>query len=126
MSPGAAHPFEDLFERARDAAFILDPREDRFLAVNPAGCALLGLGRNDVLKTPISSIHPGELSQLQDFVGGVLRDGHGTTVVLTCRTGSGSCLPIEMSLHAFDGSGASHLLALVIDRSEHRKPTATH
>lgn len=127
MSTDAVHPFEDLFERALDAAFILDPHEDRFLAANPAGCALLGLARNEVLATPVSRVHPGELAQLTEFVDGALRDGHRTTVVLTCRIGTGNCLPIEMSLHAFDGSGGtSHLLALVIDRSEHRRPTAAH
>src|SRR5574342_101992 len=72
-----------------------------------------------------SRVHPGELAQLTEFVDGALRDGHRTTVVLTCRIGTGNCLPIEMSLHAFDGSGGtSHLLALVIDRSEHRRPPA--
>jgi hypothetical protein len=51
----------------------------------------------------------------------VLRDGHGTTVTLTCRNASGDCLPTEMSLHAFERDGRVHLLALVRDQSEHRQ-----
>jgi len=117
-----SHPFEDLFERARDPAFILDPSADRILAVNPAGFAHLGLSREEALASPISRFHPGELPQLQEFVGKALRDGHGTTVTLTCRNVSGKCLPTEMSLYAFAGAGGTHLLALVRDRSEHRRP----
>ena len=33
---------EQLIDRARDPAFILDPSADRFVAANPAGCELLG------------------------------------------------------------------------------------
>ena len=123
MSVGDSHPFEDLFEQARDPAFILDPVADRILAANPAGSAHLGLSREEVLASPISQFHPGELPQLQEFLGEVLRDGHGTTVTLTCRTASGECLPTEMSLYAFEGDGGIHLLALVHDRSEHRQRT---
>ena len=120
MRVNGAHPFEDLFEHACDAAFILDPVADRIVAANPAGAAHLGLPREEVLATPISRCHPGELPQLQEFVGKVLRDGHGTTVTLTCRTVSGECLPTEVSLYAFERNGRVHLLALVQDRSEHR------
>ena len=64
-----AFAFEQLFEHASDPAFILDPVEDRFLAANPAGCAVLGYTFDELLVTPVSRIHPGELPQLQDFVG---------------------------------------------------------
>lgn len=120
------HPSEELFELARDAALILDPMGDRILAANSAACELLGLSREQLLATPISRIHPGELSQLQEFVGGVLHDGHGTTITLTCRIRSGRCLPAEMSLYAFDGNGRVRLLALVRDRSEHRDRGRDH
>jgi PAS domain S-box-containing protein len=121
MTASSEHPFEDLFERARDPAFILDPIADRIVAANPAGFAHLGLSREEALASPISRFHPGELRQLQEFIGGVLRDGGGTTVTLTCRTASGECLPTEMSLFAFEREGRVHLLALVQDRSEHRQ-----
>ena len=121
MSVG--HPFENLFERARHPAFILDPAADRIVAANPAGSAHLGLPPEEVLAAPISRFHLGELTQLQEFVGKVLREGHGTTVTLTCRTASGDCLPTEMSLYAFEQDDRVHLLALVHDRSEHRQVT---
>ena len=121
MSP-QAFAFEQLFEHASDPAFILDPVEDRFLAANPAGCAVLGYTFDELLVTPVSRIHPGELQQLQDFVGRVLRDGRGSTITLTCRTSSGEFLPTEMSLWAFENDGRTCFLALVRDRSEHRGP----
>jgi PAS domain S-box-containing protein len=113
--------FERLLDQANDAAFILDPLEDRILAANAAGCALLGYTLEELLDTPISRIHPGELPQLRDFVSGVLREGHGSTITLTCRTRSGQYLPTEMTLWAFDGNGPRVcILALIRDRSEHR------
>ena len=82
---------------------------------------MLGYAPEALLATPVSRIHPGELTQLQEFVSGVLRDGHGSTIKLTCRTGSGECLPIEMSLWAFESDGRVRVLALIHDRSEHRR-----
>ena len=111
-----------LFEDAEDAAFILDPLDDRFVAANRAGVAMLGYPLDQLLRTPVSHIHPGELPQLQDFVSRVLEHGHGTTIALTCRTQSGAYLPTEMSLHAFAGDGRVYILALIKDRSEHRRP----
>jgi PAS domain S-box-containing protein len=112
--------FEQLHDQASDAAFILDPLEDRFVAANAAGCTMLGYTLEELLATPVSRIHPGELPQLLDFVSGVLRDGHGSTITLTCRTRSGRYLPTEMMLWAFGGDDRVYVLALIRDRSEHR------
>jgi two-component system, chemotaxis family, sensor kinase Cph1 len=112
--------FDQLFEHATDPAFVLDPLEDRFLAANPAGCAVLGYTLEELLVTPVSRIHPGELTQLQELVGDVLRDGRGSTIKLTCRTSLGEFLPTEMSLWTFEDDGRVCVLALVRDRSEHR------
>ena len=112
--------FEQVLDRTTDAAFILDPVEDRFLAASPAGCTLLGYSPEELLETPVSRIHPGELPQLQDFVSRALRSTHDSTIALTCRTRSGICLPTEMTLWAFGDDGRLHVLALIRDRSEHR------
>ena len=112
--------FERLLDGAGDPAFVLDPIEDRFVAANNAGYAMLGYTRDELVRTPVSHVHPGELPQLQDLMGRVLRDGHGTTITLTCRTRFGTHLPIEMALQAFEDDGRIFILALVRDRSEHR------
>ena len=114
----------DAFESAADPAFVLDPIGDRFVAANPAACARLGYTHEELLETPVSRIHPGELPQLQEFVGMVLAAGHGITVALTCRTRPGAYLPVEMSLAAFEQHGRTLLLGLVHDRSEHRQRRA--
>ena len=110
-----------LFEESSDPAFIVDPVEDRILAVNDAGCAMLGYTRSELLATPVSHIHPADLPQLRRFLDRVLRDGQGSMISLTCRTKGGTFLPTEMSLHALDSGDRTYVLALVLDRSEHRQ-----
>ena len=112
--------FVRLLEGAGDPAFVLDPLEDRFVAANDVGAAMLGYTCDELMRTPVSHIHPGELPQLRDFVSRVLRDGHGATIALTCRTRFGTCLPTEMALQAFEDDGRVLILMLVRDRSEHR------
>jgi PAS domain S-box-containing protein len=112
--------FDDVLETGPDPAFVLDPIEDRFVAANALGSAMLGYRPTELLEIPITRIHPAELPQLQDFVGRVLRDGNGTTITLTCRTRSGGYLPTEMALHAFEHEDRVYVLALIRDRSEHR------
>ena len=118
--------FELHFQDAADPVFVIDPLEERFVAANPAGCSLLGYTHGELLETPVSRIHPGELPQLRDFVSRVLSDGHGTTITLTCRTSCGSCVPTEMALHTVERDGRVYLLALIHDRSEHRATQRSH
>ena len=115
----------ELFEQSSDPAYIVDPREDRILAANQAGCAMLGYTREELLATPVSQIHPAELPQLREFVDRVVAEGQGSTIKLTCRTKRGDFLPTEMSLVAFESGGRGYILGLVQDRSEHRQRDVT-
>jgi PAS domain S-box-containing protein len=117
----AEHELEPLFAHSSDPAFLADPLNDRILAANPAGCALLGYTLEELLETPISHVHPADMPQLRGFVERVLEDGQGSTVKLTCRTKNGTFLPIEMSLIAMERNGGHIILALLRDRSEHRQ-----
>jgi two-component system, chemotaxis family, sensor kinase Cph1 len=117
---------DPLFERTSDPAFVIDPLEDRFVDANAAGCDLLGYTREELLDTPVSRIHPGELEQLHAFVSRVLEQGRGSTVTLACRIRQGDRLPIELSLWAFESAGRIRLLALVDDRSGHRRQRVGH
>jgi PAS domain S-box-containing protein len=116
-----AQLFDRLFEESSDPAYVIDPFEDRILAANRAGCAMLGFTREELLATPVSHIHPAELPQLREFLERVLRDGKGSTIKLACRAKSGRFLPTEMTLLAFEIDGHVRLLGLVHDRSEHRQ-----
>lgn len=113
--------FSELFEHSQEPAYVIDPADDRIVAANRAGCAMLGYTHEELLTTPVSQIHPAELSQMRDFLDQVLRDGRGSTIKLTCRTKIGTFLPTEMSLHAFTRDGRVQILGLVQDRSEHRE-----
>jgi chemotaxis family two-component system sensor kinase Cph1 len=110
-----------LFEESPEPAYVIDPAADRILAANSAGCAMLGYTREELLRTPVSQIHPAELPQMSDFLDRVLSDGQASTIKLTCRTKIGTFLPTEMALHAFEDGGCLRILGLVQDRSEHRE-----
>jgi PAS domain S-box-containing protein len=113
--------FAQLFEESPEPAYVIDPVADRILAANHAGCAMLGYTHEELLRTRVSQIHPAERSQMSDFLERVLRDGQASTIKLTCRTKTGTFLPTEMSLHAFQRNGSLRILGLVQDRSEHRQ-----
>lgn len=123
MSPMAREP--DLmtgtaFEHAAEPAFVMDPRHDRVLAANDAGCALLGYTRAELVGLHVSRIHPAEMAELSALLRRVLDDGRASTIKLTCRTKSGTFLPTEISLHKLAVGGRARVLGLVQDRSEHR------
>lgn len=115
-----------VFEHARNAAYVMDPDRGSILDANDAGCRLLGFTREELLQTPISHIHPSELSELSDLLEQVLRDGRASTIRLTCRTKCGTFLPTEILLHAVRLSGRLRVLGLVLDRSDHRARRAAH
>ena len=109
-----------LFERSPEPAYVMDPEHSCILATNDAGCDLLGYTREELLRTPISSIHPSELPELSELLKRVLRNGRASTIKLTCRTKQGTFLPTEIALHALEIQGRVRVLGLVQDRSEHR------
>lgn len=113
-----------VFEHSCEAAYVMDPEHSKILAANDAGCELLGYTREELLATPISSIHPSELAELTELLERVLRNGRASTIKLTCRTKAGTFLPTEISLHKLELQGATRILGLVQDRSEHRQPAA--
>lgn len=122
MNTGAAQLLTDsVFEHTDEAAYVMDPEHSQILAANDAGCALLGYTREELLATPISSIHPAEASDLVELLERVLRDRRASTIKLTCRTKQGMFLPTEISLHAVELDGKTRILGLVQDRSEHRQ-----
>lgn len=112
--------FERLFEESGDAAFLMDPVDDRIVEANEAGCRLLGYTREELLRCTVSDIHPAEMPELRAFLASALRDGRASLTRLTCRTKAGTFLPTEISLHVVDGGGRRYLLGLVQDRSERR------
>jgi PAS domain S-box-containing protein len=116
--------FAQLFVRSADAAYLMDPIDDRIIEANPAGCALLGYTREELLSLTVTDIHPAEMPQLRAFLDAALAAGRASRVKFTCRTKSGAFLPTEISLYVVDGGGRRYILGLVQDRSEHRHRNA--
>ena len=112
--------FGRFFDESSEPAYLMDPRDDRIIEANPAGCALLGYTRAELLASTVSDIHPAEMPQLRQFLEDALRDGRASTTVFTCRTKWGTFLPTEISLHVVSSGGRTYVLGLVQDRSEHR------
>ena len=117
--------FEQLFEESAEAAYLMDPADDRIVEANRAGCALLGYTREELLTLTVSDIHPAEMPQLRAFVDQALGEGRASMVKFTCRTKSGAFLPTEISLHLVRGDDRLYILGLVQDRSEHRQSVST-
>jgi chemotaxis family two-component system sensor kinase Cph1 len=115
-----ARLFQRMFEESSDPAFLMDPVNDRIVEANPAGCALLGYTREELLRTTVSDIHPAEMPELRAFLRRALTDGRASTTRFTCRTKAGTFLPTEISLYVVDAGGRRYVLGLVQDRSEHR------
>jgi PAS domain S-box-containing protein len=111
---------ERLFEESSDAVFITDPRADRILDANAAACRLLGYTREELMRTPISDIHPQELARMEAFLDVALREGVNWTIEMACRTKSGTFLPTEIALLALDSGSHVYVISFVRDRSEHR------
>ncbi len=121
MADGSARLFEQLFEDSADAAYLMDPVDDRIVEANRAGCALLEYTREELLTLTVTDIHPAEMPQLRAFLDDALGDGRASRVKFTCRTRSGVFLPTEILLHVVDTGSRRYILGLVQDRSEHRQ-----
>ena len=126
MLDGTGRLFEQLFEDSDDAAYLMDPLDDRIIEANRAGCALLEYTHEELLTLTVTDIHPAEMPQLRAFLDDALDHGRASRVKFTCRTKSGVFLPTEISIHVVEHGGRRYILGLVQDRSEHRQSTATY
>ena len=109
-----------IFHYSNDAIFIIDPERDRILEANPMACTMLGYSREELLLTPITTIHPNEMPQLLAFAQSVFEKGHGWTDELTCFTKTGQTLPAEISGSVIEMGGRPSLIALVRNITERK------
>lgn len=116
-----ADHFRSIFLHAQDAILLLDVESDRIVEANPRAAAILGYDRTRLLQTPISAIHPHEMTRLIRFAGSVMESGTGWTDELSCTTSSREILPAEISASAVDVRGRRLILALVRDITERQR-----
>jgi diguanylate cyclase (GGDEF)-like protein/PAS domain S-box-containing protein len=56
--------FRNILGQIADAVFVLEPARDQVLYANPQACRLLGYPLDELLTTPLSVLHPNEMSKL--------------------------------------------------------------
>jgi PAS domain S-box-containing protein len=121
-APGSAEElYRKIFDHSNDAIFVMDPRADAIVDANPRARAMLGYSREELLSTPISAVHPNEMTKLQAFAQSVFRNGSGWTNELSCLTKSGQELPSEISASTIDVAGQTRLIAMIRDITERRQ-----
>ncbi|MDU0289938.1 SpoIIE family protein phosphatase [Saccharothrix longispora] len=98
--------YRRLVERATDAIWTVD-RDLRFVDVNPAACALLGVDRADLVGTPLTDlVEDGAAHRLAALVGST---APAVTDVWELRRADGTTVPVELSVqgtpHGVQGIG---------------------
>jgi len=113
--------FQQVFAFSNDAIFVIDPKEDKILDVNPKACRMLGYSYEELLSLPISSIHPHEVSRFLAFSESILIIGHGWTNELSCLCKTGQVLPSEISASVISINGRRCILAIIRDITQRKK-----
>ena len=113
--------FHNIFEHTNDAIFLLDPAQDAILDANSKAGRLLGYDREDLLRRPISAIHPTEMDRLRSFARSVATAGSGWTDELACVTRTGQSLAAEISASMVEIGGRTYMIALVRDTTERQR-----
>lgn len=113
--------FRKIFEHSNDAIFILDPCKDRILDANPMASHLLGYPHRELLKCPISRIHPDEMPRLCAFAEAVFSRGQGWTDELHCLSKTGLAIAVEISASVIDTDAGVCIIAMVRSIAERKR-----
>ena len=107
--------FRKIFEHSTDAILVIDPTQGRFVDANQKACRALGYAYDELMATPISTIHPHEMPAFKRFAFDVLEQGSGWSDEFTCTTKSGRTLSSEISAVGVDLDGRTVIIAMVRD-----------
>ncbi len=113
--------YADMFQHANEAMFLVDPERDRILEANAKACHLLGYSREELVRIPVSAVHPDEMSQLLAFVRSECSPGSGWTDQLTCVAKNGVRIPAEFSGSMLKLDDRQCLVVIVRDASQGRR-----
>lgn len=109
--------FSKIFNYSNDGIFILDPKNDKILDVNPAACKLLEYDHDELVTKKMSEVHPHEIKPLNEFCEMIFSDGGGWTDELSCYTKTGKYIPAEISASHFSDGKSDYMVAMVRDVS---------
>ena len=114
--------FRNIFEFSNDAMFVIDSKIDRIIDTNFKAVQMLGYDSIDeLLSTPISTIHRNEMSKMMDFVNSVYKRGKGYSNELTCLTKDNTRLPAEISASLIKIQGYRYIITSVRDVTKRKK-----
>jgi diguanylate cyclase (GGDEF)-like protein/PAS domain S-box-containing protein len=108
--------FRNIVGQIPDAVFVLDPGDDLVLYANPQACRLLGYSLEELLATPLSVLHPKEMSKLI-ALGEALPGGPPLIEQLTSMTREGRPLQGEIAASVARVDGRTCLIASIRDIS---------
>lgn len=109
------------FERAADAALVVDPFADRILDANAAAGALLGYDRSALVGASFAALHPGQTPALVVFTDAALTLGRHWTRSLTPKPAVERALRLEYVGVRLDGAEVPLLLVTLGDLDERRR-----
>ena len=124
-TPRGSERFRTIFEHSNDAIFIVDPERDAILDVNGKVARMLGYSRNELLRLPLSAVHPDEMPKFLSFARSVLDHGTGWTDELSCVTKCGDRVAAEISASAIDLGARTGVIAMARDVTERKRAQAT-
>lgn len=113
--------FAEIFQYANEPMFVIDPERDRILDANAKACHLLGYTHQELLRVPISAVHPEEMPRLLAFVRSECSPGSGWTDQLSCISKDGVSIPAEFSGAMFRLNDRQCLVAILRDASQGRR-----
>lgn len=112
------------FMHSQDAIVLLDADANRIVEANPRAAEILGYDLEELLLTPVSTIHPDEMARLRRFAAGVMANASGWTDELTCTTRSCDRIPAEISASAVEVDGRVLVRAMIRDITARRRADA--
>ena len=117
--------FNFAFDHVREAAFLIELNEGKFLQVNQEACRSLEYSRDELIGMSALDIDPNfSLESLKENIAELLKQG--TMTFETChRTRSGRLFPVELAATIFEYDGIKYSLALVRNITERKRSEDT-
>ena len=121
-APGRGVFLEAVFASSLDGIFVID-RRGRYVDVNPAGCAMFGYTREELLAASITLLLfpediDGAEQRLTDIMSGRAKGGKGE---LRLRRKDGSEVWVELVVNFFSVGGIAYALGIKRDITESRR-----
>ncbi len=113
--------FRNIFDNSNDAILLVDIQQQKIIDANPRACELLEYSYEELLRTPASSILPGDRPEMRRFIEQVQRRGSAVTEELFCTSKSHKRIDASVSASLLDVDGSRLVLAQVRDISERKQ-----